>query len=214
MPGWYTSGRMQRLTLIRHALTEWNVSGRVQGQTDVPLSDDGRAQARQLARYVRGLEERAEVFSSPLARARETAEIAFAGRDIRLDARLSELDFGAFEGLSQHECEAHPEWAWWLADPYERSAPGGESYRQLRARAAAWLEDMGDVDHVVAVSHSGTIKMLLADVLGVERPLWRKRIYLRHTGVSRVLFRGAEAVVERVNDTRHLVREGGDPFLD
>jgi hypothetical protein len=51
-------------------------------------------------------------------------------------------------------------------------------------------------------------------VLGVERPRWRKRIYLRHTGISRVLFRGDEAIVERVNDTRHLTAEGADPFLD
>ena len=205
---------MRRLTLIRHALTEWNVTGRFQGQTDVPLSDDGRGQARQLAHYVRGLEADAVVFSSPLARARETAEIAFPERPIRFDPRLAELDFGEFEGVTQLENESHPRWAWWMVDPFERQAPGGESYRQLRERAVAWMEELEDIDHVVAVTHSGTIQMLLAYVLGVERPRWRKRIYLRHTGVSRVLFRGVEAVVERVNDTRHLARDGADPFLD
>jgi len=205
---------MQRLTLIRHALTDWNVNGRFQGQTDVPLSDEGREQARQLARYVSGLEADAVVFASPLARARETAEIAFPDREVRFDARLEELDFGAFEGRTQLENERHPRWSWWMADPFEREAPDGESYRQLRERAIAWMEGVGAVEHVVAVTHSGTIQMLLAHVLGVERPRWRKRIYLRHTGISRVLFRGAEAVVERVNDTRHLALDGADPFLD
>jgi len=205
---------MERLTLIRHALTDWNVSGRIQGKSDVPLSDDGRKQARQLARYVRGLESDAVIFCSPLARARETASIAFPDREIQFDARLAELDFGAFEGRSQAENEERAEWAWWVADPFERTTPDGESYRDLRERAVAWLGDLGEAPHVVAMSHSGTIQMLLSHFLGVERPRWRKRIYLRHTGVSRVLFRGAEAVVERVNDTRHLAREGTDPFLD
>jgi broad specificity phosphatase PhoE len=209
---------MHRLTLIRHALTEWNVGGRFQGQTDVALSEEGREQARRLARHVRGLEQGAVVYASPLVRARETAEIAFPRREIRLDARLSELDFGDLEGNTQEENERHQGWAQWMADPYERRAPGGESYRKLRERAVAWMEELsaaGDgAEHVVAVSHSGTIQMLLAHVLGVEHPRWRKRIYLRHTGISRVLFRGSEAVVERVNDTRHLSAEGADPFLD
>ena len=209
---------MHRLTLIRHALTEWNVSGRFQGQTDVALSEEGRAQARRLARHVRGLEQGAVVYASPLARARETAEIAFPRREIRLDARLRELDFGSFEGNTLEENERHERWSWWIADPYQRTAPAGESYRQLRERAVAWMDELfaseSAADHVVAVSHSGTIQMLLAHVLGVERPRWRKRIYLRHTGISRVLFRSGEAVVERVNDTRHLAAEGADPFLD
>lgn len=205
---------MERLTLIRHALTDWNVSGRFQGQSDVPLSDEGRREARRLERYVRNLEPDAVVFASPLARARETAEIAFPGREILLDPRLAELDFGAFEGATQVENEARAEWVWWFADPYERPAPGGESYRQLRERAVAWMEEQEAFRHVVAVTHSGTIQMLLAHVLGVERPRWRKRIYLRHAGVSRVLFRNAEAVVERVNDTRHLAVVSGDPFMD
>ncbi len=205
---------MHRLTLIRHALTPWNVSGQFQGQSDIALSEQGRKQARRLARHVRGLEPDAVVYSSPLGRARETAEIAFPEREIRLDARLAEIDFGAFEGATQQQNEIRPEWAWWIADPYERSAPGGESYRQLRERVVAWMVELDGPDHVVAVSHSGTIQMLLAHVLGVERPRWRKRIYLRHTGISRVLFRGDDAIVERVNDTRHLAAEGVDPFLD
>ncbi len=205
---------MRRLTLIRHALTEWNVDGRFQGQTDVPLAEEGRRQAGLLAGYVRGLERDAVVYASPLARARETAEVAFPGREIRFDARLAELDFGEFEGATQLDNERHPQWPWWSEDPFARRAPGGESYSDLRDRAVAWMDELGAEDHVVAVSHSGTIQMLLAHVLGVERPRWRKRIYLRHTGVSRVLFNGEEAVVERVNDTRHLAGEGADPFLD
>lgn len=206
---------MRRLTLIRHGLTAWNVEGRFQGHTDVPLSDDGRAQARALAGYVAAVQGVDAVVASPLARALETAAIAFPDHPVTTDPRLRELHFGAFEGRTLAQNQADPAWPDWIADPYGRRAPGGESYQQLRERAVAWLADARAAHpgaHVVAVTHSGTIQMLLADLLGVERPRWRKRVYLRHTSVSHVLFRGDDAVVERVNDTRHLVADGEDPF--
>lgn len=208
---------MQRLTLIRHGLTDWNATGRVQGQTDVPLSEEGRAQARQLSLYVQGLEPDAAVYASPLLRARETAEIAFPDHEVHLDPRLMELHFGTFEGLEQPDARGPEAWNEWVVDPFERAAPGGESYRALRDRVVAWsrsLESSEGPDHVVAVSHSGTIQMLLAHLLGVEQPRWRKRIYIRPTGISRVLYRDGHVMVERVNDTRHLAQEGIDPFLD
>ncbi len=220
---------MRRLTLIRHAMTDWNASGRFQGHTDRALNDDGRKQAHCLARHVAASEDIDIVFSSPLARARETAEIAFPNHRLVLDERLKELDFGRFEGHTEAENQMDPEWAYWYQDPYLRPAPGGESYRELRFRAAAWFADLPKLGHVVAVTHSGTIQMLLAHILGLEHPRWRKRIYLRHTGISRILVRdddrddeeavgalrgGEEVLIERVNDTRHLARNGVDPFLD
>lgn len=208
---------MRRLTLIRHGLTAWNAEGRFQGQTDVPLSDAGRAQARALADYVAAVQGVDAVVASPLVRAVETARIAFPDRSIATDARLREIHFGVFEGRTLAENEADAAWPTWIADPYGSATPGGESYRALRERAVAWLDEARTAfhdAHVVAVTHSGTIQMLLADILGVERPRWRKRVYLRHTSVTHVLFRGHDAVVERVNDTRHLVADGEDPFAE
>ena len=207
---------MLRLTLIRHALTDWNAAGRFQGVADIELNDQGRKQAHRLATYVAGLDGAATIYSSPLKRAVQTAELAFPGRELNLDARLMEIDFGEFEGKTQPANEDHPGWAAWLEDPFDRPAPGGESYRQVRERVVEWMDEVvaGRAEHLVAVTHSGTIQMLLAHVLGVERVRWRKRIYLRHASVSRVLFRGSEVLVERVNDTRHLTLAGTDPFLD
>lgn len=211
-----TLAGVRRLTLIRHGLTDWNASGRFQGHSDVPLNELGRKQARSLARHVSGLEPDAEIHASPLSRAVETAQIAFPGRELKLDDRLRELDFGVFEGKTIEENGLSAEWAPWVADAYAKRAPGGESYGELRTRAAAWLADViaSDTEHAVAVTHSGTIQMLLAEVLGIEHPKWRKRLYLRHTSISRLMFRGDEVLIERVNDTRHLTREGSDPFLD
>jgi len=208
---------MRRLTLIRHGLTEWNVSGRFQGHSNVPLSPAGRAQAVLLAGYLATFPAIDVVVSSPLERAVETARIAMPDRELRLDPRLRELDFGAFEGLTRDAVERDPRWALWIEDPFLRAAPEGESYQQLRERMVAWLDEARrrfPEAHVAAVTHSGSIQTLLSALLGVERPRWRKRIYLRHTSVSHVLFRGEEAVVERVNDTRHLVANGEDPFAE
>lgn len=211
----YHATRMRRLTLIRHGVTDWNTAGRFQGHSDVRLSEEGRDQARSLSTYAATFVGIDAVVSSPLSRATETAEIAFPDHRATTDDRLRELHFGDFEGRTLAENERDAAWAGWIADPFDRPPPGGETYRVLRERAVAWLADARITypdAHVVAVTHSGTIQMLLSDLLGVERPRWRKRIYLRHTSVSHVLFRGSDAVVERVNDTRHLVADGEDPF--
>lgn len=205
----------QAVTLIRHGLTEWNVSGRFQGRSDIELSREGRRQAQRLARRVEQLGPIDLVVASPLARARQTAEIAFPAYQVELEPRLLELDFGRFEGNTLAENVALDAWPVWVEDPYGRTAPGGESYSQLRERAVEWYRQLpDDVAHVVAVTHSGTIQMLLAHVLGVERPRWRKRIYVRHSSVSRIVIRDGESVVERVNDTRHLDENGADPFWE
>lgn len=155
------------------------------------------------------------VVSSPLRRAWQTAEIAFPTREVVAEPRLMELNFGTFEGRTLAENVASPEWAAWAADPYEQVAPGGESYRDLRERVVAWYQELPNDDaHIVAIAHSGTIQMLLAHVLGIERPRWRKRIYLRHSSVTRILTSDGETVVERVNDTRHLDEDGDDPFFE
>jgi broad specificity phosphatase PhoE len=206
---------MRQLTLVRHGITDWNVTGKFQGHTDTPLSHEGRLQAQALAKYLKKAKVDL-VYSSPLSRALETAKIVFPERGIIQDDCLRELNFGDFEGFTQLENVQHEQWAWWFADPFKRAAPNGESYEALRLRAVAWMESLPEDKHSVAFTHSGTIQMLLSHVLGVEYPKWRKRIYLRHTGITRILFRQGEAVIERVNDTRHLAKNGDDidPFAE
>src|SRR5690625_1161873 len=203
---------MRRLTLIRHAVTDWNSTGKLQGHLDCPLSDEGRRQARLLGERV-GESSVDLLYSSPLVRAHETARTAFPHREITVDRRVMELDFGEFQGRTPEENASMEEWQWWLEDPFARRAPGGESYGELRARAVEWFEELPRLPHIVAVTHSGTIQMLLSHIMGVEKPAWRKRIALRHSSISRLIFRGDDVLIERVNDTRH-VKSNIDPFLD
>lgn len=193
---------MRRLFLIRHALTAWNSEGRVQGHSEVPLCRTGEAQAKLLAQRFAG--EALRVYSSPLGRARKTAELAFPGQEIREDVRLKELNFGLFEGKTLSERLNQREWQAWSGKSFATPAPSGESYSDLRARAVAWLEALPEDEDIAAVTHSGTIQMLLSHVLGVEHPRWRKRFYLGHTSVTMLLREGDELFIERVNDMSHL----------
>ena len=205
---------MRQITLIRHGITDWNITGKFQGHTDIPLSDEGRLQAQALAKHLKKAKVDI-VYSSPLVRALETANIVFPNRDIMQDERLKELYFGTFEGFTQAENEKHPDYNQWVTDPFKKPAPQGESYEALRERAVEWMKALPEDKHTIAFTHSGTIQMLISYIMGVEHPKWRKRIYLRHTGITRVLFKDGEAIIERTNDTRHLVKSGDvDPFSD
>ena len=208
------SPSVMRLTLVRHAVTQWNLGGRVQGQSDVPLSPLGELQARALRqRFTQdfagdGFTGEVQLYSSPLSRARTTAALAFPECAPVLDARLSELNFGRFEGLTLKERLTLPEWHTWTRAPFSTSAPGGESYGELYGRAEAWLTSLsGTVPadaHVVAVTHSGTIQTLVAQILQIDTKAWRKRIHLEHTSITSFVVTPAGLVLERLNDTQHL----------
>ena len=193
---------MRHLTLIRHAVTDWNLEGRVQGRCDIPLSAAGEAQAVALQGRFAG--EAVLLYSSPLSRAQKTAVLAFPGHTPILDPRLSELDYGTFEGRTLAEREGLPEWHAWRRDPYHQAPPGGESYRELCRRVAAWFGGLPDAPHVVAVTHSGTIQGLIAHLLGLTALPWRRRFYLGQTSVTRFVLDGPEPLLERLNDLSHL----------
>lgn len=136
---------MTRLLLIRHGETDWNVAGRWQGQTDVPLNARGRAQAAALVSRLAGTP-LAAIYSSDLSRARETAEILArnVGLSVQVDPRLREIDLGEWEGLLATDIQAR--YADLLAqrwiDPFSVFPPGGETAASALARARAALKDI------------------------------------------------------------------------
>ncbi len=147
------------LILIRHGETAWNRERRMQGQTDTPLSDVGRAQAEAVGRRLADYPF-AALYSSDLSRAWETAAaIARAsGRDIRREPALRERTFGVFEGLTYDEMsqrfpDEHARFS--KRDP-DYAVPGGESPRQFFLRSLACLENIAaahDGESVVVVTH-------------------------------------------------------------
>lgn len=155
------------ILLARHGETTSNHERRFQGQLDVPLNDTGREQARALAERVRG-EGLAALYASPLARARETAEIVAAavGLEPRLDDRLKEVDVGDWqERLKEDVAREDPEaWAAFGRAGEDFRFPGGESLRDQQKRVIAALVDItqrGDLPALV-VCHRGVIRAALA----------------------------------------------------
>jgi alpha-ribazole phosphatase len=158
---------MTLLYLVRHGQTDWNIEGRYQGQTDLPLNAAGRAQAASLSQQLAGVAFTA-AYSSDLRRARETAEIlaAPAGLAVQLDRRLREINLGAWEGQLMAEIVSRypAEWAERLRDPLNARSPGGESVAEVARRtaeAAAAIVLAHPVGPVLVVSHGVALATLL-----------------------------------------------------
>ena len=150
---------MTELILIRHGETAWNRERRMQGQTDTPLSDIGRAQAQAVGERLAHHPFTA-LYSSDLSRAWDTAAaIARAsGREIRREPALRERTFGVFEGLTHDEMvQRHPELhARFSTRDADYAVPGGESPRQFFTRSLACLENIAAAhtgESVVVVTH-------------------------------------------------------------
>lgn len=149
-----------RLALLRHGPTEWNAAGRIQGHTDIPLSEAGAAKMAGLR--LPDVLAPARIFSSPMLRARQTAQ-ALGLADPVFDARLMEQNWGRWEGMTRAQIlEAHGADAFEKAGASRREAfrpLGGESTGELHARVAAFLRDTakGEGD-AVAVAHLGVLR--------------------------------------------------------
>ncbi len=158
--------------LARHGQTAYNAEGRFQGHLPVPLDDTGREQARQLAETVADVEVRTLV-CSPLARARETADIVAAriGIEPEEDARFAETDTGEWTGRSFAEVKAEdPEGfrRFQVSDPQFRY-PGGESFAEQSDRVQDGLRDLRarpDALPALVVCHRGVIRLALAVATG------------------------------------------------
>ncbi len=128
---------MGDLILVRHGETEWSLSGRHTGRTDVPLTDNGREQARRLAPLI-ARHHIAAAFVSPMQRALETARLAGIG-GARVDADLSEWDYGGYEGVTTFEIHrTRPDWFLLPtgSHPDRPSIPGRAPTMSGRARTA------------------------------------------------------------------------------
>lgn len=166
-------GSVTRLFIIRHGQTDWNVVGRLQGSTDIPLNDIGRAQAETAsAALMRVLETEPIVVTSPLERARDTAQIiaAAAGVPVEADDRLRERAYGVWEGHTM--AEIAQQWP----QEYEKrkngipyDLPGMESDAATGNRvAAAAREWCADAERdVVFVSHGSAARMGVTVLAGL-----------------------------------------------
>jgi probable phosphoglycerate mutase len=191
--------RPSQVVLVRHGETDWSRTGRHTGWTDVPLTDDGRRQARAIARKLAGRQfER--VLSSPLSRALETCRLAGYGGDVVVDPDLREWDYGAYEGRTSAEIrESIPGWSVWthpIAD--------GESIDDVGRRADRVIARLRDVDGSVAVfAHGHVLRILAARWLSLP-PVTGRSFALATATVSALGWERENPVVLAWNEACHL----------
>ncbi|MBC7303865.1 MAG: bifunctional RNase H/acid phosphatase [Nocardia sp.] len=210
-PGWTGAvGKPTRLLLLRHGQTALSVERRYSGRGNPPLTELGREQAERAAKMLATKGDIAAVVSSPLQRARSTAEAAATALDVplRILDGLIETDFGDWEGLTfaeavQRDPLLHSDW---LGDP-SIPAPGGESFDQVRERIEGVRRDLVALypgQNVLVVSHVTPIKTLLQLALGVGPSL----LYRLHLDLASLciaeFYPDGGASVRLVNDTSYL----------
>lgn len=169
----------RRIIVWRHGQTDWNVAGRLQGQTDTVLNATGRAQAAEMASRLAVLSP-VRIVSSDLRRAADTAAALSRIVDlpVETDVRLREVAFGEREGLTREEIRArYPE----LEERFRRGeeivSPGGESHASAAARFSGALREvvaaMADDETVVLVAHGAVIRVGVCDFIGLPQEHWR-----------------------------------------
>ena len=124
------AARSREIYFIRHGETQWSLSGRHTGRTEIPLTSHGKAQARELGERLRTLTF-SQVLTSPRQRARQTFELAGLVSSAKIDPDMAEWDYGDYEGLTTAQIRTQrPEW-----NVYRDGCPGGETPPQLSDRA-------------------------------------------------------------------------------
>jgi broad specificity phosphatase PhoE len=202
----------RRIFLVRHGKTNWNNERKCQGYSDTPLNGEGEAQARLVGwRFFGAVFD--HVYSSPLLRARRTAEIimegSLSGKPVENRDELREMGFGSWEGESiplirETDSESFERW---LAAPFSNHPDGGETYEEIRARAASLADELkrrGDYEKILIVSHGGILRALIAVMLNLDdmNLTWRMRIENCSVTILDVWQETASLLL--LNDTQHL----------
>jgi broad specificity phosphatase PhoE len=191
-----TAHPAQEVWLVRHAETEWSRSGKHTGRTDVPLTDAGRARARELGARLGG-RDFALVLVSPLERARETARLAGLGDPCQVREDLLEWDYGDYEGITTAEIrEERPDWYLW-----RDGVPNGETADEVAARCDRVIEEIQSVGgNVAAFAHGHILRALAAR--WVEEPVsFGGRLFLSTGSLCVLGFEREVRVIRLWNET-------------
>jgi probable phosphoglycerate mutase len=182
------------VVLARHGETEWSLSFRHTGKTDLPLTEEGRRQARALGPRLHAWKF-ALVLTSPLQRALETCRLAGYGDRAQVRPDLVEWDYGRYEGLTSPQIEAlQPNWSLW-----RDGCPGGETAKDVGRRADRVLTEVRRVDgDVLLFAHGHVLRVLAARWLG-EEPEGGRHYALQTATLSVLGYEHADPVIRLWN---------------
>ncbi len=168
-------GSKKRIILVRHGETDWNKQSRFQGQIDIPLNENGKAQANAASKFLKDIPIQ-KAFSSSLLRPRETAQIILKEHPqigISLKDNLKEINHGEWEGKLEHEIMSN--WSdllqTWKTFPEKVQMPDGENINEVSTRSlTGWKEickDLKDNETALVVAHDAVNKTILCHLLGL-----------------------------------------------
>lgn len=188
-----------QILLARHGETEWSTAGRHTGRTDIPLTDEGRHQARRLGERLRE-HAFARVLTSPLQRALETCELARLTGDAEVRPDLVEWDYGDYEGLTTAKIrETVESWTVWT-----HPVPGGETAAAVGARMDRVVDDLTGFEADAAVfAHGHVLRVLAARWIGLGAE-YGAVLALSTATVSVLGYERERRVVRLWNDAAHL----------
>jgi len=199
-----------RVYLVRHGSTILSAEDRFAGETDVPLSDEGRDQLRKLAQRLSG-ERISAVYASPLGRTIETGRILAGphGLAVQPVEGLREIHHGHWEGKTRAEVEKEypAEYAMWQGDPFNFAPPGGETGLSVTARAIPALLTIVSANEgkqVIVASHKATIRLMIGSLLAFDLRRYRDFLDQSPASLNILDFKGAaQARLSLFNDTSH-----------
>lgn len=200
-----------RFIFVRHGETEWNVTGRYQGQTDVPLSEKGRAQAEVLGKRFADIHVD-EVYSSPLKRAYDTARAIAEpkGLPIHKVDGIKELNFGEWDGLTKEQLTEQFGEAFvkYRIEPFHYPMAGEGTLNRAKLRVGAALEDIKEEFRhtdktIVVVAHGGILKLAIFYLLDISSRLYRC-IELDNTSLTIIDVEEDRCILRVLNDAHHL----------
>ena len=205
---------MKTLYIVRHGETEWNKIGRYQGITNVPLNENGIAQAKACGNALKDVHFD-RILSSDLSRALVTAETIRGNRqlEIKTDERLREINFGDWEKLLFTEIEER--WPGLINQMYRRpdivKVPNGESFQEVQDRAwsavSDFLNENNEDETILITCHGGTIRTILCKLLNISiSHCWN--FSQGNTAINRVFYNGMgesdHNILNLLNDTAHV----------
>jgi broad specificity phosphatase PhoE len=202
--------------LMRHGETPWNREGRVMGRNPVELSDNGRAQVEAAILVAQSLKLDL-IITSPLVRARQTAEIiarGVGGVDILEEPSIAEVSYGRWEGMTYHELIEDPHYAVYKESPVEYPTPGGETIPQVQARGVDVIRRAVEAypgRRVLFVSHGDIIRTVLCYYLGLELKFFH-RVRIDNAAFSGIQISGDFAEIKFMNLLPDPTRAFISPF--
>jgi len=196
--------------LIRHGECEGNIKGIFRGRTDFPLNERGLIQAQDLARELKNFLIR-HIYTSPLSRARQTAEVIShqCGIETKIEEGFNNIELGSWEGRYKKEIEEQypKEWKLWVDNPEKLQVENMETLYEVQKRAKACLDNLvsqNNGETLAVVSHRAVLKPLIAACLNIASPyFWR--IHLDTASYSLLSHKeGKGYCLVQLNQTKHL----------